>query len=506
MTTTFASLGLCSTLVDTVAALGYAQPTPIQAGAIPALLAGHDVLGQAQTGTGKTAAFALPLLQQLRLQEPGVQALVLTPTRELAIQVADAVFRYGQQLGSRVLPVYGGQPYERQQRRLAQGVPVVVGTPGRLLDLLRQGMLSLQSVRYVVLDEADAMLQMGFIDDVSAILEATPSTRQTTLFSATLSQDVRRLAGRYMQNPLTMAMESEVRTVPQTTQRHYVVPQTAKETALALLLEVEDIKSALIFVRTRVGTAELAETLSARGFPAEALHGDLTQLARETVLRRFRTGRVTLLVATDVGARGLDIAEVSHVINFDMPFDVTDYVHRIGRTGRAGRSGTALMLVTPGERQRLRAIEHYTGQPIPRATLPSPAEVASRRDARFKLSLDALLAEENLQRELTLVTELAASADGNVARIAAAAIRLARAAEAQRPIEAVREPVAPPSHPAPRQHPSGRPGSRPAGPRRDAAGYRGAESSRPSRRPAPPAGDRRRPRPRAGASAHGGER
>jgi ATP-dependent RNA helicase DeaD len=500
MTTTFETLGLCPRLLQTVAELGYVQPTPIQAGAIPVLLAGHDVLGQAQTGTGKTAAFALPMLQHLPMEEPGVQGLVLAPTRELAMQVADAIYRYGHRLGGRVLPVYGGQPYARQQRRLAQGVPIVVGTPGRLRDLLQQGALDLQHVRYVVLDEADAMLQMGFIDDVEALLGATPAARQTALFSATLSSEIRRLAGRYMRSPLTIAMSDEARTVPQTTQRYYLLHEASKVAALSLLLEAEDIKSALIFTRTRVGTAELAETLAGRGYPAEALHGDLTQTARETVLRRFRTGRITLLVATDVGARGLDIADVSHVINYDMPFDVTDYVHRIGRTGRAGRAGIALTLVTPSERQRLRAIETFTGQPITHATLPSPAEVQARREVRFKQRLDALLAEGNLSRELTLVTELAAEADGDVARLAAAAIRLARAAEYQRPIEGVRDLTPFPARSDTRRpQPHGRPTHRAA-----AHAHR-PEPSRGPRRPASRHGDRVR-YPRTIASTHrGGE-
>jgi ATP-dependent RNA helicase DeaD len=451
MTTAFATLGLCPGLVQTVTALGYTQPTPIQARAIPELLAGRDVLGQAQTGTGKTAAFALPMLQLLDMQGMGVQGLVLAPTRELAIQVAEAIYRYGHLLGGRVLPVYGGQAYARQQQRLAKGVPIVVGTPGRTLDLLRQGALNLETVRYLVLDEADAMLQMGFIEDVEALLRATPPTRQTALFSATLPSAIRHLAGSHMRDPLTLAID-EARTVPQTTQRYYLLQESSKVAALTLLLEAEEIKSALIFTRTRVGAAELAETLVIRGYLAEALHGDLSQAARETVLRRFRNGRVTILVATDVGARGLDIAEVSHVVNFDMPFDVTDYVHRIGRTGRAGRPGMALTLVTPSQRHRLRAIEMFTRQPLAHATLPSPAAVEAQREARFKRRLDAILAESNLHRELMLVQELAAGTDADVARIAAAAIQLARAPEQHRPLAAVRDLFPPPGRTPPQRH------------------------------------------------------
>ena len=458
MTTAFATLGLCPGLVQTVTALGYTQPTPIQARAIPELLAGRDVLGQAQTGTGKTAAFALPMLQLLDMQRMGVQGLVLTPTRELAIQVAEAIYRYGHLLGGRVLPVYGGQAYARQQQRLAKGVPIVVGTPGRTLDLLRQGALNLETVRYVVLDEADAMLQMGFIEDVEALLRATPPTRQTALFSATLPSAIRHLAVRHMRDPLTLAID-EARTVPQTTQRYYLLQESSKIAALTLLLEAEEIKSALIFTRTRVGAAALADLLVARGYPAEALHGDLSQTARETVLGRFRNGRVTLLVATDVGARGLDIAEISHVVNFDMPFDVTDYVHRIGRTGRAGRPGMALTLVTPSQRHRLRAIEMFTRQPLARATLPSPAAVEAQREARFKRRLDAILAESNLHRELMLVQELTAGTDADIARLAAAAIQLARAPEQHRPLVAVRDlSTSPGRTPARRRPPVGRTG------------------------------------------------
>ena len=481
MTTAFATLGLGTGLVQTVTALGYTQPTPIQAKAIPELLAGRDVLGQAQTGTGKTAAFALPMLQLLDMQGTGVQGLVLAPTRELAIQVAEAIYRYGHHLGGRVLPVYGGQAYARQQQRLAKGVPIVVGTPGRTLDLLRQGALNLGTVRYLVLDEADAMLQMGFIEDVEALLSATPPTRQTALFSATLPPAIRHLAARYMRDPLTVAID-EARTVPQTSQRYYLLQASSKVAALTLLLEAEEIKSALIFTRTRVGAAELAETLGSRGYPAEALHGDLSQAARETVLRRFRNGRVTLLVATDVGARGLDIAEVSHVVNFDMPFDVTDYVHRIGRTGRAGRPGMALTLVTPSERHRLRAIEMFTRQPLARATLPSPAAVEAQRDARFKRRLDAIRAEGNLNRELILVQELTAGTDADVAQIAAAAIRLARAPEQHRPLAAVQDLSTSPGRTPPRRH--------------QAVGRTGRQSVRP--------GDRRR-HPRSSAAVGAAE-
>lgn len=461
MTTAFETLGLCPALVQTVTALGYTEPTPIQARAIPSLLAGRDVLGQAQTGTGKTAAFALPMLQRLDLHSPGVQGLVLAPTRELAVQVADAVYRYGHQLGVRVLPIYGGQSYERQQRRLAQGMPIVVGTPGRMLDLLRQGVLDLSQVRSLVLDEADAMLQMGFIEDVEALLQATPTTRQTTLVSATLSATIRQLALRYMRDPLTVAIDEAVRTVPQTVQRYYLIHVSSKIAALTRLLEAEAITRVLVFARTRVGTAELGEELATRGYPAEALHGDLSQAARETVLRRFRAGLSTILVATDVGARGLDIPEVSHVINFDLPDAPADYVHRVGRTGRAGRAGVAITLVTPQELPRLRGIEGYTRQTISHATLPSPATIQASREARFRQRLTDVLNDVDLGAEVHALKELASTTQTDVLRLAAAVMHLARGTDNQRPIEPVRElPLFTPRPASRRSAPAGKPQAR----------------------------------------------
>ncbi|HRW48244.1 MAG TPA: DEAD/DEAH box helicase, partial [Caldilinea sp.] len=353
MTTAFSHLGLHPELVQAVEALGFTTPTPIQSAMIPVMLEGHDVIGQAQTGTGKTAAFALPILHRLEPGGRAVQSLVLVPTRELAVQVAKAMHDFGRERGIRVLPVYGGEPYGRQISRLNKGVDVVVGTPGRLLDLIQREALDLSEVETVVLDEADEMLSMGFIEDIESILSATPAERQTALLSATVPPEIRRLADRYLRQPQSVAIEREQVTVSAIEQRHYLVYETDKLAALTRLFEVEPITSALIFVRTRAGTGELAAELSTRGFPAEALSGELEQEERERVMNRFRRNLIKVLVATDVAARGLDIDHISHVFNFDLPEDPEVYVHRIGRTGRAGKSGTALSLVTPNERWRL---------------------------------------------------------------------------------------------------------------------------------------------------------
>jgi ATP-dependent RNA helicase DeaD len=424
-------------LLRAVDDLDFEIPTPIQHQAIPALMGGRDVLGQAQTGTGKTAAFALPILHRLDPQGGGVQALVVEPTRELAMQVARAFREYGRHQRVDVLAVYGGQAYDRQIRRLERGVDVVVGTPGRMLDLIRKGVLDLSQVRTVVLDEADEMLSMGFIEDMEAILKETPETRQTALFSATLPKPIRSLAERYMKTPETISVDPEQITVATTAQHYVLVNESDKLAALTRLLEVEEATRVLIFSRTKVGAAKLAEDLFARGIQVEALHGDLPQASRERVMGHFREGQTTILVATDVAARGLDIENISHVINFDVPLDPEAYVHRIGRTGRAGKAGIAITLLTPRELRRLREIEAFTSQPIERVEVPSEARVRSHRDARF------------LQQMLLVLTE---TADGDeqhdlVAQlrdlgfpaetIAAAAMRLARAEELAMPIEPV---------------------------------------------------------------------
>ena len=388
MSNTFRNLGLNSHLLETLETLGYAEPTPIQAEAIPHLLDGRDVVGQAQTGTGKTAAYTLPIMQQLESDD--LQVLILTPTRELAIQVSEAVYRYGNKVGVRVLPIYGGSSYDRQQRRLHKGVQVVVGTPGRTKDLIEKGMLKLHNIRFVVLDEADEMLKMGFIDDVEAILSATDAdTRQTILFSATFTDQIRKIAKRYMHDAIHIEIESEEVTSEHIEQRYYMVQERDKLAALCRILEVEDRDNTLIFTKTRVGAAELAENLADRNYGAIAIHGDLAQNERERILRKFRTGQLSILVATDVVGRGVDISDISHVINYDLPPLAIEYVHRIGRTGRAGRSGQAISLITPQQRYTLRKIEAYIEKPLAKEKLPSREDALRSRENHFSAKIMA---------------------------------------------------------------------------------------------------------------------
>jgi len=434
----FSQLNLRPQLVQVVAELGYTAPTPIQSAIIPVMLAGQDVIGQSQTGTGKTAAFALPILNNLEPGKKHVQCLVLTPTRELAMQVANAMYEYGRGLGTQVLPVYGGQPYSRQIGRLKKGVEVVVGTPGRLLDLIQQKALDLSGVQFVVLDEADEMLSMGFIEDIEAILGEIPASRQTALFSATLPQEIRRLADRYMHDPHSFTIGPKQLTVATVEQRYYLVNEADKLAALTRLFEVENITSALIFARTKLGTGDLANELTVRGFPAEALHGDLSQEARERVLGRFRHNQIKVLVATDVAARGLDIDDISHVFNFDLPEDEEVYVHRIGRTGRAGKTGIAISLLTPREQWRLRKIEAYTKQSLTKATLPTVADIEAYREAQLMEQLTVWLRRGRCRRERELIAGLV-EAGQDLMDIAAVALKMARAEEKQRPIAPVSE-------------------------------------------------------------------
>jgi len=438
MTNAFDSIGLRPELVQTLIERGYTAPTPIQSELIPALLAGRDVIGQSQTGSGKTAAFGLPILHALQTGRRHVQGLIAAPTRELAIQVAEAMTQYGRRIGARVLAVYGGQPYGVQISRLNKGVDVVVGTPGRLLDLIGRKSLDLQRVATVVLDEADEMLSMGFIADIEAILEATPSARQTALFSATMSRPILRLAGRYLRDPHSFTMGDRKLTVATVEQRYYLINEAERLAALTRLFEAEPIVSALVFARTRLSTADLAGALAARGFQAEALNGDLSQEARERILQRFRSNRIKVLVATDVAARGLDIDHVSHVFNYDLPQDPEGYVHRIGRTGRAGKSGVAISLLTPKERWFLRRIEAFTRQKMTLAALPTEAAIQRCRDDRLVQQMTVWLQRGRCRRERDLVAQLTGQGHDVIA-VAAAALKLVRAEEQQRPIAPVTE-------------------------------------------------------------------
>ncbi|MBW3550726.1 MAG: DEAD/DEAH box helicase [Proteobacteria bacterium] len=380
----FTDLALSDPLLRALTDVGYESPSPIQAATIPPLLDGRDLLGQAQTGTGKTAAFALPILAQLDPARRKPQALVLAPTRELAIQVAEAFQKYAVHLpGFHVLPIYGGQGYAPQLNALKRGVQVVVGTPGRVIDHLTRGSLDLSELRCLVLDEADEMLRMGFIDDVETVLKKTPAERQVALFSATMPQQIRRIAQTYLKNPVEIAIKSTTTTAANIRQRYWAVSGLHKLDALTRILEAEPFDAMIVFARTKLGTDELAGKLAARGISAAAINGDVQQAQREKTIQNLKDGKIDVLVATDVAARGLDVDRISHVLNYDIPYDTESYVHRIGRTGRAGRKGEAILFVAPRERGMLRAIERATRQPIEQMSLPSVEAVNDQRVARF---------------------------------------------------------------------------------------------------------------------------
>lgn len=381
----FRELGLSDPILEALAAVGYESPSPIQARTIPVLLSGSDLLGQAQTGTGKTAAFALPVLERIDLANKSVQGLVLTPTRELAIQVAEALQKYASNLkGFHVLPIYGGQSYTPQIKGLKRGAHVVVGTPGRVMDHMKSGALDLSQLRFLVLDEGDEMLQMGFVDDIEWILEQSPPQRQIALFSATLPGAIRRIAQKHMRSPAEITIQSKTTTAANIRQRYWLVSGIHKLDALTRVLEAETFEAMLVFVRTKLETVELAERLEARGFSAAPLNGDIPQQQRERTVARLKSGQVDIVVATDVAARGLDVERISHVVNYDIPYDSETYVHRIGRTGRAGRSGDAILFVAPRERNMLRIIERVTRQSIEQMRLPSVQDVNEQRVVRFK--------------------------------------------------------------------------------------------------------------------------
>lgn len=423
----FSNLGLPDHLLQTIAQVGYETPSPIQAQTIPILLQGHDLLGQAQTGTGKTAAFALPILAKLNTRDKSTQALVLAPTRELAIQVAEACQTYARHLpGFQVVPIYGGAGYGNQLKQLRSGAQLVVGTPGRVMDHIRKGTLKLDSLKTLVLDEADEMLRMGFIDDVEWILEQAPEHRQIALFSATMPREIQRVANKYLREPHTIKIQSKTSTAPAINQRYWPVAGLSKLDALTRILEVEPTDGVVIFVRTKVLTVELAEKLVARGFAAEALNGDIPQAQREKTVDKMRRAQLDILVATDVAARGLDIPRISHVINYDIPFDTESYVHRIGRTGRAGRAGEAILFVSNRERRMLSSIERATKQPIAVMNLPSEQDINAQRVERFKQKLEQTLEKENLDFYRQLLTEFQESTQTPAIEIAAALARLAQ--------------------------------------------------------------------------------
>ncbi|MCS5736243.1 DEAD/DEAH box helicase [Herbiconiux daphne] len=419
---TFSDLGLDSAVLKALKDVGYETPSAIQAATIPTLLAGRDVVGLAQTGTGKTAAFALPILSRLDLSQKTPQALVLAPTRELALQVCEAFESYAAHLkGVHVLPVYGGQGYGVQLSALRRGVHIVVGTPGRIMDHLDKGTLDLSELKYLVLDEADEMLKMGFAEDVETILADTPDDKQVALFSATMPAQIRRISQKYLHDPEEITVKNKTTTSVNTTQRYLVVSYPQKVDALTRILEVENFEAMIVFTRTKNETETLAEKLRARGYSAAAINGDVVQAQRERTVNQLKSGKLDILVATDVAARGLDVERISHVVNFDLPIDTESYVHRIGRTGRAGRKGDAISFVTPRERRMLTSIEKATRQPLTEMKLPSVDDVNSTRLARFDDSITAALADpEQIQQFRDIVGHYVEHHDVPEADVAAA--------------------------------------------------------------------------------------
>lgn len=418
----FSQLELMEPVARAIKEMGFETPTPIQARSIPVLLEGHDLIGQAQTGTGKTAAFAIPLIHKVDASSLDTQALVLAPTRELAVQVAEGIYELAKHTGLRIVPIYGGQPIDRQFRALRAGAQIVVGTPGRVMDHMRRGSLQLDQVKFCALDEADEMLALGFLEDIETILSALPEERQTAFFSATIPPRVSGLMKRFLRNPERVTIEAKKRTLDTTNQAYYEVPPGQKFEALVRVLDMETPGPTFVFCRTRQETQDLAEGLRMRGYNAEPIHGDMSQAERERVLRRFKDEQCDLLIATDVAARGLDVENVTHVINYDIPWDVEQYIHRIGRTGRAGRSGDAITLVVGRERRQLKLIEQQIGARIKPVRLPTAADIAARRRAVFKESLREALRAGEFEPFLETVTELCEEFDST--EIAAAAIQL----------------------------------------------------------------------------------
>lgn len=424
---TFADLALSKPILKALLDVGYESPSPIQAATIPILLGNGDVLGQAQTGTGKTAAFALPILSRIDIRQSAPQALILAPTRELAIQVAEAFQTYAAHIpGFHVLPIYGGQSYGPQLSALRRGVHVIVGTPGRVIDHLEKGSLDLSQIKTLVLDEADEMLRMGFIDDVESILQKTPQSRQTALFSATMPSVIKRIAKTYLRDPQEVTIAAKTGTADNIRQRYWLVSGMQKLDALTRILEAEPFDGMIIFARTKLGTEELASKLQARGFSAAAINGDLAQVQRERTIGQLKDGKIDILVATDVAARGLDVERISHVINYDVPHDPESYTHRIGRTGRAGRSGEAILFITPREKTLLKVIERATRQVVSPLVLPSVQAVNDVRIARFKEQISDTLAAGGLEIFTQLIEDFETERNIPVIEIAAALAKMAR--------------------------------------------------------------------------------
>jgi ATP-dependent RNA helicase DeaD len=427
---TFKDLNLPEEILKALEKVGYEKPSPIQAEAIPLILQGHDLLGTAQTGTGKTAAFALPMLANIDPDADFTQLLVLAPTRELAIQVAEAFQVYASfSRKIRVLPIYGGSSYDNQIRQLKRGVQVVVGTPGRVIDHIKKGTLKLDQLKFLVLDEADEMLRMGFIDDVEWILSHAPKERQTALFSATMPDAIRKITQRYLKDPKHVKIASNVTTAAQITQRYCQVAGHHKLEALTRILEVEDFDGVIIFVRTKTATLELAEKLSARGYDVEPLNGDIPQNARERTVDRLKKGNIDILVATDVVARGLDVERVSHVINYDIPYDTESYVHRIGRTGRAGRQGDAILFISHREKRMLFSIEKATNQTIEPMPIPSISQLNETRLSRFKASVLEAINDASIETMIPIVESIMKEADASPEVVMAALAKIAQGDE-----------------------------------------------------------------------------
>jgi ATP-dependent RNA helicase DeaD len=521
---TFRDLALSEPVLRALTDVGYESPSPIQAATIPVLLSGADMLGQAQTGTGKTAAFALPALSRIDLSKHEPQVLVLVPTRELALQVSEAFLRYAAHIkGFHVLPIYGGQSYQPQLNALRRGVHVVVGTPGRVIDHMNRGTLKLSGLSLLVLDEADEMLQMGFVDAVESILEQTPPQRQVALFSATMAAPIRRIAAKHLRSPVEVTIKSKTSTATNIRQRYWMVSGMHKLDALTRILEAEPFDGMLVFTRTKQSTVELAEKLEARGFAAAPLNGDIPQPQRERTVARLKAGQIDIVVATDVAARGLDVERIGHVVNYDVPYDTESYVHRIGRTGRAGRKGEAILFIAPRERNMLRAIERATRQVIEPMNLPTVDAVNSLRIAKFKQRVieTVSLAEakalrpvlEQLEAETGLplidiaaaiatmaqgTTPLLLGAKGDRSGEASGALPSRSAGppeeRAERPRSFERPPVAERARAAERSHVAERPTERPSPePARPIERASEAESSAAEESP-------RKPRPKAGGS------